>query len=293
VFAFQSAINNPQSTISGYFMDISSLPADEVSSLISQILSDQDPASVGLRRIIRRKSAEQFDFPLRTPLSEDFDVPGKGKKILSEDERRVIELEQMNKQLKDEIKKIDTRAREALQKAYAQGFEEGSGKGRERGMAETSDEYLKKITMLQDRTASFLKTVEEEKKALYADVDRAILALVLQIVRKILAVEPVVRPEIVLGILKKALSYISEREKITIRVSPVDFITVSENRDFWAPINERLKNIAIEQDERIERGGCMVESSSGMVDARIGVQLEAITEMIETALDNGSLSHPS
>lgn len=265
-------------------MDISSLPADQVASLISQILSDQDPASVGLRRIIRRKNAEKFDFPLRTPVSEDFDVPGKIKKTLSEDEQRVIELEQLNKKLKDEIKKIDASARESLQKAYAQGFEEGSRKGREQGTAETAGDYKKKMGVLQDQTAAFLKSVEEEKNALYANADRTILALCFQIVRKILAVEPVTQPEVILAVLKKALSYISEREKITIRVSPADFKIVNENRDFWAPINERLKNISIEQDDHIERGGCMVESSSGMVDARIGVQLDAITGMIETAL---------
>lgn len=268
-------------------MDITSIPADQVASLISQILSDQDPASVGLRRIIRRKNAEKFDFPLRTPVSEDFHVPGKAKKILSEDEQRVIELEQLNKKLKDEIKKIDASARESLQKAYAQGFAEGSKKGREQGVAETAVDYKKKLGGLHDQTVKFLKTVEEEKNGLYANADRTILALCLQIVRKILTVEPVTQPEVILAVLKKALSYISEREKITIRVSSSDFKIVNENRDFWAPVNERLKNISIEQDDHIERGGCMVESSSGMVDARIGVQLDSITEMIETTLQNG------
>lgn len=274
-------------------MDISSLPADQVASLLQQLLSEKDPASVGLRRIIRKKSAEKFEFPLRTPVAEDFDLPGKTKKILSEDERRIIELERLNIKLKEEIKNLDASARESLQKAYAKGFEEGSRKGREQGISETENGCRKKLQGLQDQTAAFLKEFEEEKNSLYANADRTILALCLQIVRKILGVEPVAQPEAILAVLKKALSYVSEREKIIIRVSSGDFTTVNENRDFWAPVNERLKNITIEQDPRIERGGCMIESSSGMVDARLGVQLDAITEMIETALENKAPSDPS
>lgn len=184
-------------------MDISSLPADQVASLITRILSEKDPASVGLRRIIRKKSAEQFDFPLRTPVSEDFEIPGKVKKVLSEDERRIIELERLNIKLKEEIKKLDASAREAIQKAHTKGFEEGSGKGHEQGIAESADDYRKKVQGLQDQTASFLKKIEEAKNELYANADRTILALCLQIVRKILAVEPVTKPEAILGVLKK------------------------------------------------------------------------------------------
>jgi flagellar assembly protein FliH len=268
-------------------MDISSLPTDQVASLLSQILDDKDPATVGLRRIIRKKNTEKFDFPLRTPLAEDFNPPGKTKKVLSEDESRIIELERMNKLLKKEIKNLDTTARTALQKAYAQGFEEGTVKGRERGISEASGNYGEIIKGLQERTGAFLEKFEEEKNTLYSKADRTILALCLHIVRKILAVEPVTRPEVILGVVKKALSYVSEREKITVRVSPGDFKTLQENVNFWSPVNERLKNIAIEQDERIERGGCIVESGSGMVDARIGVQLEGITDIIETALGTG------
>jgi flagellar assembly protein FliH len=268
-------------------MDISSLPADQVATLISQVLSDADPATVGLRRIITKKNAEQFDYPLRTPVLEDFDVPGKVKKVLTDDERRIIELERWNIKLKEEIRNLDASARSALQKAYAHGVEEGARKGREQGIAETAENFGKKEKELQDQIASFLKKLENEKRALYADADQTLLALCLQIVRKILVSEPSVQPGVILAVLKKALSYISERDKIAIRVSPGDFKTVTENRDFWTPVNERLKNISIEEDERIERGGCIIESGSGKVDARVGVQLDEITDLIETALENG------
>jgi flagellar assembly protein FliH len=272
-------------------MDISSLPVDEVESLIAQMLSDKDPASVGLRRIIRKKNAERFDYPLRTPVAEDFDAPGKAKKLLTEDERRTIELERLNGKLKEEIKTLDAKARGALQKAFEQGLEEGRKKGREQGIAEATAKWEKTVKGLQDRTAAVLRKFEEEKSTVYANADRTVLALCLKIVRKIIAVEPVTRPEVILAVVKKALSYISDREKITIRLSSDDFKTVEGNRDFWAPVNEQLKSIAIEQDARIERGGCMVESASGMVDARIGVQLDEITELIEKALSNGPLSN--
>jgi flagellar biosynthesis/type III secretory pathway protein FliH len=263
-------------------MELSQLPPDKVAAILSQIFGDKDPATVGLRKIVSRKVAEAADFPMRVLQAEEFTVAGRQKKLLTEDESRLIELEREVARLKQEITQRTGIARQAVQKAYTQGFEHGSVKGRAAASAEESAIYQKKIAVVQERVSGYLNALDHEKRSLYGAADKTMLALCGQIVKKILGSE-MVRQDAVLSVLKKALTYIAERDKLVIRVAPLDIEAVSGNKDFWVPVTDRLKEITIEPDERIERGGCIIESVSGIVDARLGVQMQAMTELVEKA----------
>jgi len=43
---------------------------------------------------------------------------------------------------------------------------------------------------------------------------------------------------------------------------------------------EKLENITIEEDSRVDPGGCVIETSFGDIDARIATQLSVIEEKI-------------
>lgn len=264
-------------------MDFANLEPQQVSSLVERILQEKDPASVGLRRIVRRKVAEGRDFPLREFAAEEFVESGAGRKALTEDEERLIELERRVASLQKEMERQNERARQAIQKAYAQGYDEGRKKGAQEEGAAAAPVYQKKVAALQEHIGTYLKNFEEEKYAIYAKADRILLELCCRMVKKILGTEPVLQPEVVLSVLRKALSFVAEREKLVVRVSPRDRDIVAGNKDFWAPVTERLKDITIEADERIEPGGCIIESNAGVTDARLGVQLHELTEVIEKA----------
>jgi flagellar assembly protein FliH len=267
-------------------VDIATLHPDQIASLVARILNDKDPASVGLRRIVRKKTVEAYDFPMRAFTVENFAASGKGGKTLSDDDRRIIELERQMVLLKKQLDEQMEKARAAIPHAHAQGFDEGVTKGFAEGLEKAAGEYDKKIEELQVQVSAALTTLEREKNVIYANADKTLLELCRLMVRKILGVEPVYQEEAIRSVLRKALSYVAEKDKLVIRISPRDFETVSGNREFWTPIAERLKDITIERDERIERGGCIVESSSGVVDARMETQAAELGSVIEKAWEN-------
>ena len=130
--------------------------SENVPSLIDKILKTSDPATVGLRRIIKKKFDEGADFPARAPLIEAFDVPGKSK-ILSEDERRILELEKKVMELQEKLKRQVVEQKAAEDTAYKNGSIEGMKKGIQKGVSETTAVYEKKVDTLQEEISSFLQ----------------------------------------------------------------------------------------------------------------------------------------
>jgi flagellar biosynthesis/type III secretory pathway protein FliH len=267
-------------------MDIATLPPDQIASLVARILEDKDPATVGLRRIVRRKTAEAYDFPMRAFAVEDFAGVNKGSKALSDDEQRIIDLERQVIGLKKTAQEQARKARTAVQNAHAQGFDEGKKRGYDEGVEKAGAGHRRDLEALQASMTEFMRNLETEKNTLYASADRTMLELCRLMVKKIIAVDTHQHGEIILAVLRKALSYVAEKEKLVIRVSSRNAGTVSGNKEFWTPIAERLRDISIEPDERIQPGGCIIESNSGVVDGRIETQEAELTDVIEKAWES-------
>jgi flagellar assembly protein FliH len=179
------------------------------------------------------------------------------------------------------LKKQHENAKKAVEEAFKQGKAEGLKLGTEKGNAEASSVYQKNIGEIQQNVASFLKKVEESKRDIFSHSEHIILKMCLEITRKIIASEITTRQDVILNVIKKALSYIAEREKLVIRVAPDDLKILNDKRDFWEPVTEKIKDVSIEPDERVSKGGCIIESNTGTVDARLGIQMDEITDLVE------------
>ena len=266
-------------------MNTPHLSPENVSSLIEHILKTKDPETVGLRRILRRQDQKAGQFPLHSPLLEEFGTPG-GRKTLSEDEEEVLKLEKRVRDLERSLKQQNDNARAAVQNAFVKGHQDGLQSGIEQGKAEVAKEFEKKIDEVQKRVASFLGAIEESKRNVFVNAEHVLTRLSCEVAKKIISTELTGRDDIILHVIKKALTYIGDREKLILRVATDDLEIVSGRKDFWAPVSERLKDIAIEPDEQIEKGGCIIESNSGVVDARLGVQFIELTDIIEKVWEN-------
>jgi flagellar biosynthesis/type III secretory pathway protein FliH len=267
-------------------MDNSPLSHENLSFLIDHVIKSKDPATVGLRKILKKQEEESKDFTYHSPVLNEFDVPGSVSKSLNDNDKLILELEKKVNDLQVQLKKLEDDSRKAEQISFEKGRGQGFSEGLLKGKNEAADEFNKKIDGLQQKTGNFLKYLEESKRAVFAGAERLLLRLCFEITTKVISNEIKENSDIILSVIKKALTYIADRERIIIRVAKNDFENVSNNKDFWLPVTERLQDILIEQDERIEQGGCIIESNSGMVDARLGVQCDELFGLVEKVWEN-------
>jgi flagellar biosynthesis/type III secretory pathway protein FliH len=259
----------------------SSLSPDDVSTLIDHLLKSKDPATVGLRKILKGKRDAAEDFPLHPLSFEEFHAPGKTREAFSNDEKRMMELEKKVSGLESRIEELQKQSKAAVISAHARGLAEGRAAGEADGRAKASAAFDAQVRGLQEKIAFFLSSLEASKKKIYTDAHTVLLRLCFELTKKIINTECATNPDVVLSVIRKSLSYISDREKLIVRVCKDDLENASSKKDFWLPVGERVESIRIESDERIEKGGCIIESNSGVADARLGVQMQELTEFVE------------
>ncbi len=159
---------------------------------------------------------------------------------------------------------IELRIKKVSEDFYRKGFSEGA--------------ELQKKTALPALTAvaTMTQMIPLIKKEIFEKTEEQIIMLAIAIAEKIINQEVATRKEIILGVLKGALKNIAETDGMKIRLNPHDFRYMMEvKKDFLQSV-DGLRNVIFEEDSSIKRGGAIVETMFGEVDARLESQLHEI-----------------
>ena len=77
-----------------------------------------------------------------------------------------------------------------------------------------------------------------------------------------------------------ALRKVKGRGDVTIRVNLADLELTTEHTNDFIQAVENIKNISVVEDSSVDRGGCIVETDFGAIDARISSQLTELEQRI-------------
>jgi flagellar assembly protein FliH len=162
-------------------------------------------------------------------------------------------------------------AAETRRRAHAEGLADG--------LAEASDRVGSALAALAEAEAAVRAREEEFLRA----SERSAVELAIAIAEKIVAGTVAARPETVLDVVGGALLRTAARHRLVIEVNPDDLELVSGSADGLAAKLGGVQRLDVVAERRIERGGCIVRTEEGEIDARTGAQLERIAELIAEA----------
>jgi flagellar assembly protein FliH len=155
--------------------------------------------------------------------------------------------------------------------------------GLEEARALAQQELQKKLKELEQQG----EEMEAERRLFFDKVEPELARLAVGIAEKVIAKELETSPEIVIGLVRNAMKRMRERETLRVRLNPEDLPLVKAAReDLMAEVNG-VNKLDLQEDRRVGPGGCMVESSNGVLDATIKTQLEKLEQVIIEASDAG------
>lgn len=146
----------------------------------------------------------------------------------------------------------------------------------EKGYAEGMKSQNKEVAAKLDALGAVARTIPQIKKDILAKGEEQMVKLAMAIAEKILHQEVATRKEIILEVLKGALKNIAETDGMKIRLNPHDFRYMMEVKKDFLHSFDGIRNMVFEEDSSVKRGGAVVETMFGEVDARLENQLKEI-----------------
>src|SRR5262249_45565217 len=154
------------------------------------------------------------------------------------------------------IREAEQRAHEVREEAYQEGYRAGFAELNQR----------------------LLDAGERYDRAL-AEAESDILRLAVKIAEKIIGREIASDPATVADIAKTALGHAQRSQTLTIRANPADLPTLQTCRN-QLDQSAGARSLDLVADPDISTGGCVIETESGSIDARLETQLRVLEDSL-------------
>jgi flagellar biosynthesis/type III secretory pathway protein FliH len=158
---------------------------------------------------------------------------------------------------RDDAERIRTEARE---------------RGREAGRAELASELLR-------ATAAY----EQAREHALAALEPQAISIALQAAKQLLAAEVTAHPEQIRAIVAPLLARLRRARSLVLRVHPDDRGALEPWLEAARAKGNLPAQLSVETDAALTRGGCVLRSEIGTLDARVETQLAALARALGVA----------
>ncbi len=170
--------------------------------------------------------------------------------------------------LSEAIERAEERARRIVEEAHEEA-EAIRSRAAEEGRREGREELVDLVADVRRR----YRTIQEE-------AEQDMLDLAFRIARRLVGREIDREPEVVEEMIADSLEHVRGKRQVVVHVHPDDLPHLEEQRE---ALSRQLDGAAIYFEGRadLERGGCLIETATERIDARLEMQLEQLREAIE------------
>ncbi|MGC9312254.1 MAG: flagellar assembly protein FliH [Sediminispirochaetaceae bacterium] len=231
---------------------------DEKQQMIEEARAEAD-------RII--KEAEQRAFEEVQNKTEE---ARQAKQQAEEEKTRIVEeatreADNMRREANEEVDRI---RREAYEEGYKAGHEEGYAEGKP------------EVERLIDQLHHIIDKTLEKRNEIIEQSETQLINLVLLIAKKVVKVISENQKNVVINNVIQALRKLKSRGEVLIKVNLDDVeLTTEHVKDFMRMV-DNVQSVTVVEDSTVDKGGCVIETDFGEIDARISSQLQEIEEKI-------------
>jgi flagellar assembly protein FliH len=165
---------------------------------------------------------------------------------------------------------------EIEQQSYEKGFQEGQ----KAGIASQNQEIESVVKSLHQA----ILHIQNVRKEIFHTIEHEVVELALAIARKVVCNEVKTNKEVVVCVAKEALRRVEAPGRIKIRLNPADLDFITDTKTQISTLVNQMDNVTFEAEKSVSRGGCMIETDMGDIDARIEKQFQVVADKFQAEL---------
>ncbi len=149
----------------------------------------------------------------------------------------------------------------------------------EAGHAAGTQAAEREMSELLATMRNLIEMARAERHKIIESAEPELVKLAMGIAERVLHQQIALDRNVVVEMAKVAISRLIDRDSVTVRVNPADLERMREHREDVLALGD-VKNVRIIEDQRVDRGGVVVETDAGSVDARVHTQLAEVKKVL-------------
>jgi flagellar assembly protein FliH len=232
------------------------------------------------KRIIRAADAKQID----TAKFRSFDRrPVNYFRDVLTDEAREAALQLNEQEMQERIEAAVVAERQRMQELAKREAQDRFKAGLAQGRSEASGEFKRGVELLNE----YARMLQAERKEMLERYEQSAVKLAFTLAEKVIGQELETDPKAVAQIARNAIAQVTDAQQLTLRVNPQDAEYLKSMQADLMTLLSSNAQLDIRGDQSVRRGGCLVESEQGTLDARIESQLATLRIAVENSASDG------
>jgi len=171
------------------------------------------------------------------------------------------------------LEQARTEAGEIARRAHEEGYA--------RGLEEARAAMERELGEAREKACALLRAAEDLRRETLAAMEGEIRALALEIAERFVVRQLSLEPGTVEAVVREAVRLVRDREQVIIFAHPEDAALLRERADEFRALLAPDAVFRIVADASLTRGGCLVDSGEGLVDARVESRWQVLREVLE------------
>jgi flagellar assembly protein FliH len=167
----------------------------------------------------------------------------------------------------------------AGQKPMDTSWQEAYDKGRIDGEKSLSEQLLKQRGELQELLNGTLTSLRQAIPQVVRDTENVMVSLALEVARKLVCDMPISVPMVEASV-RDALTHVESSAQVTVRLHPADLELLQRAGSELLKSNESPNDFRFLSSAEVSRGGCLVETRFGTVDARRETKFDLVKKTL-------------
>ncbi|TAM61608.1 hypothetical protein EPN52_02255 [bacterium] len=159
--------------------------------------------------------------------------------------------------------------------------------GHDEGLREGRRTAQEELAQAAAALRGIVESAREQRRAVIAAAEPEIVRLALLVAQRVIHREIEGDPRVVVDVARAAIAHLSDKETMVVRVNPGDLEIVRAAREELFPGDARP--IRFVGDLRVDRGGVVIDTEAGSVDAKIEHQLQEARRLLRLDDDGVTL----
>lgn len=171
----------------------------------------------------------------------------------------------------------------AQKESFEQGYAQAMKDGEEQYAHRLREECEKLVEPQCEQLHQVMAAVQNAWNQFRGNVENVVVTLSLAAAERVVKKEVKNDDRIILNQIREGLKRITGAEHLKLRLHQDDEKIVRKSRTELIANVDSVRDIVVEPDESVSRGGCILESESGSVDATIETQTKRMADLLTEA----------
>ena len=262
---------NSNSMIKQIFADSGSRTADNYAGMVS----DSQGSPGGAESITSDAQEGDFNEGINAAVVSEIDVSAEKERLL---EGAKLEADSIVKEAKAEASRLLDEAKQRAQILYA----DNKSKGYEDGLAECQRVFDEKEISLRQELSDKESSLKSKYDAYSKELESDLIDAIIQVFNKVFKIQFDDKKDILFHLVENTMSNIEVGKEFRIHVAHSNYKFMMSH---LAEIQERIGNdidIEVVNDANLDTSGCFIETSFGVFDCGIDMELNNLVKDIRS-----------